>query len=96
MKLRGGVQKRTLTKKRLSFSLDLTSPTQSFRKNQTMISNRNMERSLELLHLFKNDFQGFEKEVKKLSKKDNREISWLLEKCFENIRDKDSLEEFMN
>jgi hypothetical protein len=55
-----------------------------------------MERSLELLHLFKNDFQGFEREVKKLSKKDNKEISWWLEKCFENIRDKDSLEEFMN
>ena len=61
-----------------------------------MISNRNMERSLVLLHISKNDFQGVEREVKKLSKRDNKEISWWLEKCFENIRDKDSLEEFMN
>ena len=61
-----------------------------------MITPKNMERGLELLNLFKNNFQKFEEEINKLSTKDKEQISWWYEKCFSKLRNHKTLDEFMN
>jgi len=61
-----------------------------------MITPKNMERGLELLDLFKNNFQKFEEEINKLSKKDKEQIGWWYEKCFSKLRNHKTLDEFMN
>ena len=45
------------------------------------ISVKNMERGIQLMELFQNNFQQFETEISKLSDKDKEQISWWWRRC---------------
>ena len=51
-----------------------------------MITKRNMDRGLDSLDLFQNDFQKFEKEVEKLSDKDRKQIAWWWTRCADYLQ----------
>ena len=60
-----------------------------------MITGKNMDRGAVLIEPFTNDFQKFETEVDKLSKKDREQIAWWWRTCSLRIGEgTGNLEEF--
>ena len=60
-----------------------------------MITKKNMERGLELMELFHNNFQKFEKESEKLKQKDREQICWWWTKGIDYLYKHRPLDKFM-
>ena len=59
------------------------------------ISVKNMERGIQLMELFQNNFQEFETEISKLSDKDKEQISWWWRRCEDYLNKHKTLDRFM-